>query len=783
MGIFTKVLLSLTAPALLIGASEMSATPRLSNFDISSYAFKGSKSSSPFGSARMKQIQHANGILEGNKTIAGIRRENSVSPEIAAKLGPAAVLDDIDTPSGDLWYYSGNFKYTYIKMSEDYSYPVMQEYEFNIYNEKLEKVGTIRDKINYKVYDAPIDTTLISGKDQYKYFGPNHCEKGIAACQIAPIVTRNFFNRDDRAEIMVSLSVQTTYFVNNNYNIVYQLEGETYQDKDHQGNLQTYNKPIKNIPSQLGDVLSTIGTDGNELTFMTFMDDYEPEEDFEIPDLETRADENEGEGEGDDPGDIVIPGYWENYCSYGIDATVFRAPVDGENDIQPVKAFSTPLSKLPGDMQSSPFLISLMHDGKAYYVSARYDDTFFNPYHSPLAEMTMREGNSLIIEVYQWQPSAKALNLIQTTKIPTYLTKDDSNPILASFFGVGDFRYRDDLNFGDDGKIGFYITKRDMLAGSDDSYLYTYYYYNSDGTLEKTLFKNCDSHISMSDLEGFEPQELFIDTDMAGDYVFHFVDLNSVKEVLTLNYRFQIDEDSDPERMTANMDRVKRGDTYLYVNELRLPTQDDAGNDIGQILWFDRKGNFDHLDEINMGKGVYYAMYYIEGKTLDPDFFFKDKYNEYMLLVKRNDEGRMIEELMVAQAVSDEYPYGRTFLSAGPDERGSLARVFTDDNSETPHIFVTRVNLGNNNEYAYNWDIYSLPFLESGINTVASASSAGDAISFDGETVMCPNEKIEIFAANGIRVAEGTGALYVAQLEAGIYIVRAAGGTAKIMVK
>ena len=48
---------------------------------------------------------------------------------------------------------------------------------------------------------------------------------------------------------------------------------------------------------------------------------------------------------------------------------------------------------------------------------------------------------------------------------------------------------------------------------------------------------------------------------------------------------------------------------------------------------------------------------------------------------------------------------------------------------------------------------------------------------------MCPNEKIEIFAANGIRVAEGTGALYVAELEAGIYIVRAAGGTAKIMVK
>lgn len=730
----------------------------------------------------MQQIQHANNILEGNK---GIKRENTVSPEIAAKLGPAAVLGDIDTPSGNLWYYTGNFKYTYIKFSEDYSFPVMQEFEFDIYNEKIEKVGTIRDKIHYQVYDALIDDSTVSGKDQIEHFGPNHCEKGVAMCQVAPIVTSNFFNSDNKIEIMVSLSVQTTYFVNNNYNIVYQIDGETYQEKDHQGNLQTYNKSIKNIPSQLGDVLTTLDASGKELTLMTFMDDFEPDEDFEIPDIEVGdgEDDGEGDGEGEDPGDIVIPGFWENYCSYGVDATVFRAPVEGETDIQKVKTFSVPLSKLPGDMQSTAFFMSLMNNGKVYFVFSHYEDTFYNPYHSPLAEMTMREGNSLVIEVYERNEAGTDLNLIQTTKIPTYLTKDDRNPILASYFGVGDFRYRDDLNFGEDGKIGFYVTKRDFLAGSEDTYLYSYYYYNADGTPEKTLFTNSQSHISMSDLEGFEPQELFIDTDMSGDYVFHFIDLKSVKEVLTLNYRFEIDEDSDPERMTANLDRVKRGDTYVYANELRLPTQDDEGNDIGRILWFDRKGKFDHLDEINMGKGVYYAMYYIDGRSLDPEFFYKDDKNEYMMLVRRNVNGTMIEELQVAQAISKEYPAGRVFLTAGPDETGALARVFIDSYSKTPHIFVSRVGLDSHNDHYYMWDIYSIPFLESGVGAIENTASGRGAISFNGETVTCQDETIEIFAVNGMKIAEGTGAVSVADLESGIYIVRAAGETAKIMVK
>lgn len=766
------------ASALLTGAADMSAKTTTPHVNAANYSGRWKQSANPFAGVRMQQVQNANSILDRKK---GMKSENAISPEVAAKIGPAALIDDIDTPWGTLWYYTGNFKYTYIKMSEDYERPIMQEFEFTIYNEKVEKVGTIRDKVRYEVYeDSPMDPE--TNADNIKNFGPYHCETAVASCQVAPIITTTYFNSDDKVEVMVAMSVQTTYYHNNNHNLIYQLGGETYTEADYQGNEQTYNKNILQIPSQLGDVYSTVDANGNEKTLMTFMEDYEPDEEFEFPDIEVGGDDEDGDGEGDDSGDIEIPGYWENYCSYGINAAVYRAAQAGEEGIQKVKSFSFPLSKLPGDMQSSPFLMSMGRDGKTYYVVSRYEDTFYNPYHSPLAEMTMREGNSLIVEIYEESADGGELVLKQTTKIPTYLTKD-GDKILASYFGVGDFRYREDVNFGEGGTAGFYVTKHDFLAGSEDSYLNSYYYYNADGSLAKTLFENCESHISMSDLEGFEPQEMFIDTDASGDYVFHFVDLNSVDEVLTLNYRYEIDEDSDPERMTANMDRVKKGDTYYYANELRVPSQDEDGNDIGRVLWFDKKGKFDRIDEVNMGKGVYYAMYYIDSSTLNPDFFHVDAPNEYMFMVKRSVSGSMIEELMVAQAVTKDYPQGRVLLQVGPDENGALARVSTDSRSETPHIFVSKSNMDERYNGIYTWEIYNLPLQPSGIENIADTVKSFGAISYDGCVISCQDSSIEVYSVNGMKVAKGEGNLSTATFDPGVYIVRAAGETAKILVK
>lgn len=781
MGIFTKAVISLVLPAVCIGVADSAAGNIPTNFDLSRHAYKAKHVSSPFESDRMKKIMRTNDILEGKK-VAKRNKEGYVEQPKLHEIGPASSITDIDTPWGETWFYTGSFHYTYIKVSEDYNRPILQEYEFTIYDAEMKEVGKIKDKMTYETYyDHPRDPNSVINKDDWELYGPYHREVAVAKCELTPIITKNYFNTDDKYEVVVGMSVQTTYYVNNDYNKVYQLGGETYEAEDYKGEKQTYNKQIASYPWLIGDVYASMDSNGKEKVYMTFMQDVVPDDDFEIPDFGDGDDTGDGDGDGSDVSDIVIPGYWENYCGYGLSAVTYRAARAGETDIQPIHHVNMKLSKLAGDMQSSPFMMTLENDGKVYFIASYYEDTFWNPYHNPLAEMTMRENNHLVIDVYREKEDCNGFDLIQTTKIPTYLSPStNSEKILASWFSVGDFRYRKDVRFTDstDGKAtSFIITKQDYIAGNDDSTIRSYYVYDANGNLTNTLFERSQSFIPMSDIPGFETQTMFISTDAMGDYIFHFIDLESVKEVLTLNYGFEIDPDSDPERMTSNIDRVKVGDSYMYADELRVPSQDEDGNDIGRVLWFNRDGSFDRIDEINMGKNVYYALSYIESETLDPNFFHKDKPNEYMMLVKRAyANSNPVEELLIAQARNVDAPEGRTFLSDGPDERGIIGGVRVYKNGDKSLLLVPK--LTGDSQY---WDIYALPFESSGVEEL-TVGDTSTSILYTGDSIVAKG-RIQLFNLQGMKVADGEDSLSTAGLEAGIYVVVSNGEVRKIIVK
>lgn len=780
MGIFTKALISLVLPAACIGVADSTAGNIPTNFDLSRYAYKAKNVSSPFESDRMKMIMRANDLLESKK---GQKRINKVEQPILQTIGPSSGIKDIDTPWGDTWFYTIDSRFTYIKVSDEYNRAILQEYEFTIYDASMKVVGTVKDKMTYEVYDVLRDPDKVPNKTDLELYGPYHREVAVAACELTPIVTKNFFNNDDKYEIMVGLSVQTTYYSNNYYNRIYQIGGEKYQAEDFEGKTQTYDKMITSIPYQVGDVFASTDAAGNEKVYMTFMEDIEPEEDFDLPDM---GGDDQGGNEGDetetptDPSEIEIPGYWENYCGYGLKMVTYRGVRPGEDAIQPLLSKDMYLSRLSGDMQSSSFMMTLENNGKVHLIASYYEDTFWNPYHSPLAEMTMRENNHLVIEIYREKEDGNGFDLIQTAKIPTYLTPStNSETYLASWFGVGDFLYRQDVRFGAAGKAtSFIITKQDYVAGNDDTTVRSYYIYDADGNLTNTLFERSQSFIPLSNLPGFEPQIMFIDTDNMGDYIFHFIDLESVKEVLTLNYKFDIDPDLDPERMTSNLDRVIVGDTYMYADELRVPSQDEDGNDLGRVLWFNRDGSFDRIDEINMGKNVYYALSYIASKTLQPDFFYADSHHEYMMLVKRAYSGQSpVEELLIAQARNIDAPEGRTFLTDGPDERGVLGGISVFENRDQSLLLVTKID-NDNNQY---WDVYALPFNTSDVKELTIEDSTS-AISYNGDTIFAEG-RILVFNLQGMKLADGEGSISTSGLDAGIYIVMAAGETRKIVVK
>lgn len=781
MGIFTKAVISLVLPAVCIGVADSAARNIPTNFDLNRYAYKAKQVSSPFESERMKQIMRANDVLDGKKVTKRNKAEYVEQPK-THELGPASSITDIDTPWGETWFYTGRYRYTYIKVSEDYNRPILQEYEFTIYNAEMKEVGKIKDKMTYETYfDQPRDPNSVINKDDWELYGPYHREVAVAKCELTPIITKNFFNTDDKYEIMVGLSVQTTYYVNNNYNRIYQIGGDTYVTEDFEGVKQTYNKQIESYPWLVGDVYANTDPNGKEKVYMTFMQDVEPDEDFELPDFGGGDDTGGGDGEGSDVSDIVIPGYWEHYCAYGLKAVTYRAVRAGETEIQPVHNIEMKLSKLAGDMQNSPFMMTLENNGKVHFIASYYEDTFWNPYHNPLAEMTMRENNHLVIEIYREKEDGNGFELIQTSKIPTYLSPSTGNEkILASWFSVGDFRYRQDVRFtgSNDGKAtSFIITKQDYLAGNDDATIRSYYVYDANGNKTNTLFERSQSFIQMSDLPGFEPQTMFISMNSMGDYIFHFIDLESVKETLTLNYRFEIDADSDPERMTSNVDRVKVGDTYVYADELRVPSQDEDGNDLGRVIWFNKDGSFNRIDEINMGKNVYYALSYIESTTLDPDFFHKDKHNEYMMLVKRAYENsNPVEELLIAQARNVDAPEGRTFLSDGPDERGIIGGVRVYKNGDKSLLLVPKIS-GD----AQYWDIYALPFETSDVKELTVGDSS-NTILYTGDSIIADGQ-ILLFNLQGMKVADGEDSLSTVGFDAGVYIVVSNGEVRKIVIK
>lgn len=160
MGIFTKSVISFIFPAVCIGAFQVSAENVTSDCAFSDYAYKAASVSSPFETARMKAIRRTNDILDGKENA---RRDVRVSQPVLSTLGPSETIEDIDTPWGEIWFYTGSFKYSYIKVSDDYNRPILEEYEFKIYDSQMNLKGVVRDKMEYQVYyDAPRDPATAS---------------------------------------------------------------------------------------------------------------------------------------------------------------------------------------------------------------------------------------------------------------------------------------------------------------------------------------------------------------------------------------------------------------------------------------------------------------------------------------------------------------------------------------------------------------------------------------------------------------------------------------------
>lgn len=717
-------------PAYSFTASGTSLSP--GSFDISKFRYR-TESHSAFAGRNAIESQRIDSFIKGNPVDARYDTPFE-NPETMLTLPASDIMGDLEAPDGAIWSYIGKFEYLEIPPHDNvvFTERLLQEYTFTIYDSDMNEVGTIKDKIHYR-----------------------NGEKRAPLCELTPVITRNFFNTDDELEVMVAVGINPAEGYGVHYqSYIYALGGE----KDENG----YDQPLMIFNSLVGDIIEgPRSSDGSDNFYFTFMGE---------PYVDVRANTS----------------FWDSLTARKSTLTIFGKAKDNKGP-RLIHSYSIPILQMPGDQESVPEMISLRRGNDVYFLFQQYKEPFYNRYDDPLnADLTQREGNSLLIDIFKGEE--EGLTPVSHTEIPVILdTMPDAegNPTsLFSYFSVGNLRYRQDILFDApgviEGKPDFIITRTNYQP-STDGMVYSYFTYRNDGTLKKTLCLYSSGSRAMGDVEGCEPQQMFVQRDSFG-YRYRFVDLYSADTAALIDANYYYDEDSDPELLSANCDRTPDGNgSYYYVFELRYPLIDDDENDILRFMYLNADGSYNHTDHVNMGKGVAYAQSYLSTEALRPGTYSTSGTPAYMMLIKRGVEGSeaKIEQLMVAEAETEENPEGRTLLLLGPKNHSVLTSIVPEFayGDRPGRLFVYYYN---SPKSLLSLEIYGLP-LDSDKGAVTEIKGSDVLpLSIHGETVQAEGE-IHIYTIDGKLIATANDTADISNLGKGIYIVACGGKALKLV--
>ncbi len=723
--------LALATIALSVGGAINAFGAAPGNFDISKWIYKGKHRSNVFESERMQQIEKANAILQQGKAPrfgSDIGADAPASqPNPSLEFGQSELHGDMDAPDGTIWFYSGSIEYKENVVNEYYTEYLPQSFEVTIYNSEMKEMGKITSEFTLKEDEAR-----------------------VREVEVLPVVTRNYFNQDDNYEVALSVIVNPKPYGVRPYTYVYSLGGEV----DGNGN----SVPVMTLNRLVSDVCNASTAD-EENVVMSFV----------INGNESGVAEEEIEDR-----------YWEYQLGNYIKIESY-AKADAQGKLQKVFDKKMIYLQTQGNQQDYASAMFYVRNGKPCIVYPYYEEVFYEPY-TMYSDMTQHLPNNLVVELYELNDIARGFELTQTTRIAMSLAPDEG--VIASYYGIGGFRYTDDVIYGDDGKASFIVTRVDYVASSDTE-LQTYLFYGPDGQLKKQLMDGALSHTGLSDLSGFDPMELIISTDTDGSYVFNFMNMRTMDVELSMPQGLQTDDSGEPDYIMANLDRVKSGDSFMYVAEMSVPEYDDFNQtNFMRAAWITRDGKLDHIDRINMGTMVNYASLYINSVALDPDYFHISPEQEYMMLIKRafsDDSSKAEEQLLIGQATSDANPLGQDLLLLGNHPQyGSLKTIVPYTNPN--RLSVTYGNVGATENFTTVY--YDLPFNKSdGIIDQIASPATGTGFTFDGTTISAPGSAIELISLQGITLARSSESLGVAGYAPGIYLVRANGTTGKIAIK
>lgn len=724
---FTRIICLCSLSATL-AASGMQCPPDRSAAVMSNLVYKTPTRHNVFATGRANKVESLSRKVRSLASKNGHRAPEVVF-EPTNTLSGVDKFSDMDVAGGGLWMYSIRYDVEQIVHNEYWTESRITGFEATVYDGTFKPVGTIKDKIRL-----------------------NDDEVRPVMADLIPIATRHFFNDDDDVELMFSLDVNTTTPGTNHYRTyVYKLDNPV---KDAAGN----DEPVFTIDDVVSDVLDATPEGGEEKLFLTFANEERPDLDFDSI---------------EDPENFDMWNEWSMKLYINLNVYT-RVGADGK--LQKVMTKKLRMLEMPGDQENTPVFMSMVHNATPYFICPRYALPFYNDFNigDYNTDQTMRDGNSLIVEIYRIDGNQPVLE--QTTTIPA----PKAEGALASYYSVGDLMYRDDVMMSEPGNAQLLVTRSDVESAAEESGVKTYAVYTSDGALKATLMANCAGGVPMSDIPGKETQYMFVRIEN-NTSTYHFVNLESCTEVACIDYMLTLDG-SDPDPLSANMERVPYGDSYIYVNEMAYPVEDEDLVYM-RFAWLNDKGEYMGQQWLNMGSGVNYARSYLNQAALKKGFFAKADEMAYMVLIKRaTSSTALAEELLIGHPVSDTNPLGKDLLLVGPGEKGQLVTISPVQFDGRNKLMVSYDNSADNG--AYTVDFYNLPLDDTNaIEGVGADTDAGSGVVFDGSTIAF-NGKFTVYDAQGRICLSAVGSTDASKLATGLYIVVTDGGASrKIMVK
>lgn len=336
-------------------------------------------------------------------------------------------------------------------------------------------------------------------------------------------------------------------------------------------------------------------------------------------------------------------------------------------------------------------------EDKPYYVVAQYDTAYCTMPEDYTQDIIVTPNNHFVLKTYD-----RNYSLVDSVAVPIEEAPKGVYR-MAAFGRMSD----NDLSkgyFGPEDQFSYVVTWVDYHLQSDEN-TYNFDLYDNQAQRLKTICENAAENqwFYLNNVKGKSEQMAFLQALEEGQQV-QMIDVPSCEK------RTLFPAMIDGEGITTSIDRypsAKNDEGYQYVVNMRNAAEDDEGNVIARIGWYNPDLTLDHYAKFNLGKKGEYFTPLINNVSLNPYLFDTDNEMEYIYIAKkrRTDGTNKIDNIL--EIAKEDGTILRTFR--GDDDKSFRTASVVNMSDAKNELLVAYYD---NNTQDYDLNFYELPFVK-----------------------------------------------------------------------